>query len=90
MKVPIIRIGNSKGIRLGKTVMEKYQFGDRIEMVMRENDILLKPVSSAREGWEKRFSQMHRAGDDELLMGDLFEEDDFSDEDDKSGEDPVS
>lgn len=95
MEVPIIRIGNSKGIRLSKTMIERYQLKDKVEIVMREGDLLLRPVHSARKDWEHQFIKMHRQGEDRLLMGDLFEEDDLGDEeypgdikDPGDGEDP--
>ena len=31
MEVSIIRIGNSKGLRLSKTILDKYQINDKIE-----------------------------------------------------------
>lgn len=74
MEVSIIRIGNSKGIRLSKTLLERYHFKDKAEIVMKNGHILLKPVHSRREGWEKRFKQMHKNGEDQLLFNDLFEE----------------
>jgi antitoxin MazE len=82
MEVPIIRIGNSKGIRLSKTVMERYQFKDKAEMILRQGELVLRPVHSIRHDWDEQFRQMHNEGEDHLLMGDLFEEDVPGDEED--------
>lgn len=87
MEVPIIRIGNSKGIRLSKTMIERYQFKDKAEIIMREGDLLLRPVHSTRAGWENKFRQMHRQGEDRPLMGELFEEDELFEENVLSDED---
>lgn len=74
MEIPIIQIGNSKGIRLAKTILERYQFADKVELIFKEGYLIIKPVSHPREGWETAFQEMHEHGDDELLMDDVFED----------------
>lgn len=73
MQVSVIQVGNSKGIRLSKTLLEKYQITDKIELVLEEGYILLKPVSEPRKNWEETFAEMHRNGDDKLLIDSVFE-----------------
>ena len=75
MEVPIINIGNSKGIILSKAILEKYSFKDKIEIVMEENHIELKPVTPPRQGWDEAFKEMHERGDDELLNDDILDGD---------------
>ncbi len=77
MNVPLISIGNSKGIRLSKTLIEKYNLQDSIELILEEGYIILKPKTNVREGWDKAFKKMHDSGDDKPLMTDLFEDEDF-------------
>lgn len=74
MQVPIVQIGNSKGIRLSKTLLEKYQFTDKVELVLEEGYILLKPIAKPRQNWEKAFAEMHQHGDDALLIDSFFED----------------
>ena len=74
MEVPIINIGNSKGIILSKTILEEYGFEDKIEIMMEENHIVLKPVTPPRQGWDEAFREMHERGDDELLNGDILDD----------------
>ena len=74
MDINIIPIGNSKGIRLSKTILEKYQITDSIEMILEEDQIILKPKSVARKGWEKQFKKMHDTGDDTMLIPEVFED----------------
>lgn len=74
MDVSIISIGNSKGIRLSKTLIEKYNLQDKIELILEKGYIILKPKSSARNGWEKSFKKMHENGDDKLIMPDVFDD----------------
>lgn len=77
MSVPIISIGNSKVIRLSKTIIEKYNFKDNVELILEKDFIVLRPVIAVRKGWGKLFKQMHKNGDDKLLMTDIFEKDNF-------------
>jgi antitoxin MazE len=77
MKVKVIRIGNSKGIRLSKEVLKEYEISDEVELIMEEGYIMIKPIREPRQGWEEAFAQMHANGDDELLMDDVFEDEDF-------------
>ena len=75
MEVPIINIGNSKGIILNKTILERYEFIDKIEIVMEENHLEIRPVIPPRQGWDKAFKEMHERGDDELLIEDILDDD---------------
>jgi antitoxin MazE len=73
MEVSVIKIGNSKGIRLSKTLLDKYNIQDSVEVVLEEGQIVIKPISSPRKGWEKAFKKMAENGDDRLLINDVFE-----------------
>ena len=74
MEVPIIRIGNSKGIRLAKTILERYQMTDYLEIIFKDGYLILKPARRPREGWEEAFNAMHESGEDALLIDDIFED----------------
>ena len=75
MEIPIISIGNSKGLRLSKTILEKYKIRDKVELVLEKGYIIIKPIVQPRKGWEEAFQAMHEAEEDTLLMPDVFEED---------------
>ena len=77
MEAPIIKIGNSKGLRLSKTILEKYALGDKVELILEADHIILKPIHEPRKGWEKAFENMHAEGEDKLLMDDVFKDEDF-------------
>ena len=77
MEISIISIGNSKGIRLSKTIIEKYNFQDTVELILEKGYIILKPQTKARKGWEKSFKKMNESGDDKLLISDVFTEEGF-------------
>jgi len=77
MDISLISIGNSKGIRLSKTILEKYNIQDTIELIFEKGYIILKPKTKARKGWEKAFKKMHENGDDKLIASDVFKDEDF-------------
>lgn len=77
MDISLISIGNSKGIRLSKTIIEKYKLQDTVELILEKGYIILKPKTASRKGWEKSFKKMHENGDDTLLIPDTFEDENF-------------
>lgn len=46
MEAAIIKIGNSKGLRLSKTILEKYNIKDKVELILEKGRIILKPIDS--------------------------------------------
>lgn len=70
MKINLIPIGNSKGVRLPKTVIEQCGFADRVELRVINGEVILSPARSAREGWDTAFEQAASTGDDTLLIPD--------------------
>ncbi|SFT74435.1 transcriptional regulator/antitoxin, MazE [Algoriphagus locisalis] len=75
MEASIIQIGNSKGLRLSKTILEKYNLGDKVEIILEEDQIVLKPIKNVREGWGEAFAEMHAQGDDEQLIYEGIDDD---------------
>lgn len=74
MEASIIKIGNSKGLRLSKTIIEQYNIKDKVELILEKGYIILRPVHRPRKGWDKAFKEMHESGDDKPLMNDVFED----------------
>lgn len=77
MKATVIKVGNSRGIILSKTVLEHYQITDEIEMLMQKDQIVLRPIKKTRVGWDKAFKDMAEQGDDSLLISDVFDDETF-------------
>lgn len=74
MELSVIHIGNSKGLRLPKALLDKYKITDQVELILEKDYIILKPKTEPRAGWEEAFKRMNAAGDDALLMDDVFED----------------
>ena len=77
MEVSVINIGNSRGIRLPKIILERYSISDKVELIFEKGYIILKPKAEPRSGWEKAFKKMRGNDDDQLLMDDIFEDENF-------------
>ncbi|WP_339922875.1 AbrB/MazE/SpoVT family DNA-binding domain-containing protein [uncultured Cyclobacterium sp.] len=75
MEISVVKIGNSKGIRLSKTLIERYNIKDTIDLILEKDQIVLRPLATPRKGWEKAFKEMNENGDDKLLINDVFEDD---------------
>ncbi|MBT0810134.1 AbrB/MazE/SpoVT family DNA-binding domain-containing protein [Litoribacter ruber] len=77
MEASIIKIGNSKGLRLSKAIIDKYNIKDKVEIILEEDKIILKPINSPRKGWGEAFKKMNERGEDQLLIDDVFESENF-------------
>lgn len=82
MKAALIRIGNSRGIRLPKPVIEQCGFEDEVEMQVQHHELVIRSSSRPREGWRSAFARMGECGDDELLdraaeTGAVWDEEDW-------------
>jgi antitoxin MazE len=64
MKVDLIRIGNSQGIRIPKAVIDQCGFGQRVE----SGSLIISPVKAARSGWAEAFKAMAEQGDDAAVF----------------------
>ena len=64
MQADLIRIGNSKGVRIPKTVIEQCGFEQRVEMRVEGDSLIITPGRNARSGWDQAFQAMARHGDD--------------------------
>jgi antitoxin MazE len=69
IKSRIVKIGNSQGIRIPKLLLEQSNLGEEVELVLQEDQIVVRPIHRVRHGWEEAFKAMSERGDDELLGG---------------------
>ena len=68
MQMDIIKIGNSKGIRLPLAVLKQCGIDSKVELEIKDNCIIIKPVITPRQGWTEAFELMHKNNDDVLLI----------------------
>jgi antitoxin MazE len=67
VKSRIIKMGNSKGIRIPKPIMEQLALGEEVEMSVQGDQLVIRPGRRPRSGWEEQFELMAKHGDDRLL-----------------------
>ena len=67
MKTRLVQIGNSKGIRLPKTVLAEAQLQDEVELQAEPGCIVIRSAKRPREGWTEAARRMRERGDDRLL-----------------------
>ncbi|HXB27097.1 MAG TPA: AbrB/MazE/SpoVT family DNA-binding domain-containing protein [Gemmatimonadaceae bacterium] len=67
MRSRIVRIGNSKGIRIPKALLEEAQLKDEVDITVENGALVVRPVRRVREGWAEAARQAHEAGEDVLL-----------------------
>ncbi len=68
MKTHLIRVGNSRGIRLPKPLISQAGLTDEVELHIRDGAIVIENATLPRAGWEKAAKAMHERSEDVLLM----------------------
>jgi antitoxin MazE len=67
MLTKLVRIGNSRGVRLPKPLIEEAGLTEDVELRVREGDIIISRARSPREGWAEAASELVASGGDMLL-----------------------
>ena len=63
----IVRIGNSRGIRVPKVLLEQAQLPEEVELQAEHGRLVVRAARGPRAGWAEAAKQMHVRGDDRLL-----------------------
>jgi len=71
LKTRIVKIGNSRGIRIPRLLLEQAALGEEIELELRGEQIVIRAARGTRHDWERQFKAMAGEGDDQLLDGDI-------------------
>ena len=67
MKARVVRIGNSQGIRIPKTVIEECHLHGDVDLIIQNGQLVVRSAAKARANWGQAFEAMHRHGDDRLI-----------------------
>lgn len=73
MRTQIIKIGNSQGIRIPKTLLAQIGLTGEVELEVMDNKLVVSAVKSVRAGWAEAFQQMAANQDDQLIDGEIIE-----------------
>jgi len=77
MRSSIIKIGNSRRLQLSKTILKENDIKEKVELMLKEDRIIIVPHHHPRKGWDTAFRKMHRKNDDALIMDDVFPDETF-------------
>ena len=67
MKTRLVSMGNSRGVRLPKPLIEQVGLGDEVDLRVEAGAIVIAPLHAPRAGWANAAAQLA----DELLDGDV-------------------
>jgi antitoxin MazE len=67
VRARVVRIGNSRGIRIPKVWLDQLNLGDEVELAVRQDTLVVRRAHSPREGWAAAFDAMARVRDDTLV-----------------------
>ena len=63
----LISVGNSRGIRIPKLLLDQLKFGEEVELSVEQDRLIVRAIGRPRDGWEEQFELMAKRGDDHLL-----------------------
>jgi len=67
MKTRLVRIGNSRGVRLPKAIIAQAGLTEEVELGVRDGAVVIARAISTRSGWADAASQMRHRDEDRLL-----------------------
>jgi antitoxin MazE len=56
VRAKLVRIGNFRGIRIPKPILERCGFGNEVELHAEAGRLVVLPAGSSRAGWEEAFA----------------------------------
>ena len=69
MKTRLVRIGNSRGLRLAKPLIEQLGFEDEVDMRVEGGALVIRPSRFVRAGWAEAAAQLAATGEGLLDEG---------------------
>lgn len=79
MKSKIISIGNSKGVIIPSSFMKDLGLTDSVEMEVVENTLVIRPISSARKGWDEQIALAAKSDKCKDRLPDFFKDEKLED-----------
>ena len=67
VRTQIVKIGNSRGVRLPKLLIDQMGFDNEVDIFIQRGQLVLRPVALSRRSWDEQFQAMAKNGDDDLI-----------------------
>ena len=80
MKIPITKIGNSRGVIIPAHLLKQFGFTGEVSLEVKDDTLVISKARRPREGWAQAFTEAG-AGTEELLLDDFsndFDRDEWS------------
>jgi len=71
MQAELVRIGNSRGIRIPKALIEQCGLGTVVRLSINKGRLIIAPDRSPRQGWEESFRSAGIPAKNQLILGSL-------------------
>ena len=68
MTVNLVRIGNSKGIRIPKPIIEQCGLGGTVQLRVQKGRLVILPDRRPRHGWAEKFRRNGKTDDGRLIL----------------------
>ena len=66
MRISLVNIGNSQGIRLPKAVIQQAGLTDELDLEVSGDSIIIRPRRDLRDTWADAAAACNQAGEDQL------------------------
>jgi len=67
IQTPIVKIDNSQGIRIPKSLLEQIGISEAVEIEVQGDRMVIRAALKPRAGWDEAFAKMAEQHDDLLL-----------------------
>lgn len=71
IKSKVVKIGNSRGIRIPRTMLEQARLSTDVELIVEGGKLIIYSARKPRQDWITSFEKMSLHGDDQLLDQDV-------------------
>ena len=63
----VVKIGNSRGIRIPRTMLEQAGLTDQVELTVEGNRLIVRSAHQPRAGWKDSYAELADRDDNQLL-----------------------
>jgi antitoxin MazE len=67
MKAQLVRIGNSRGVRLPKLMIQEVGLDAEVDVQVQDGAVIIRSARRTRAGWAEAAMQLRGRGEDRLL-----------------------
>ncbi len=67
MKTRIINIGNSRGIRIPKMLLDELALTGEVDLLSVDGTLVIRPATPVRQGWAEAAEAVHAESQDGLI-----------------------